>query len=227
MTKELTMKRTIVLVLALGLLAGAAVSTPAVAKRKAKPVKTTLYFHGASPLGEMDIEAGLSGQYPEMNATEPSDPLPKSMGLAMVGAGGNGTPNPQCAGSPLFPLWQGDVNGTVVGDVKASLDVVGASTAKMAVRLWPMVPPFGSCDSQAAQAYIDPVAEVLVDVPPGAGTIEAVFKGVKFKTSGKLLIQFTPLLEGPTVGRVLYDSTATTAQIEFTCIPASGSSCTP
>jgi hypothetical protein len=221
------MKRTIGLVLMLGLVMGALGAAPAVAKKKAKPVATTLYFHGGEPVGEMEMEAGLAGQYRVMDATEPTDPLPKSFALAAVGAGGTGTPNPQCAGTPLFPVWQGDVNGTVVGDIKFSLDSVGGSATQLAVRVWGMVPPFGACDSTAGESYIEPEAEVLVDVPPGAGTIEGVLKGVNFKAAGKLMIQFTPILEGPTVGRVLYDSPSVTSQVEFTCIPASGKSCTP
>jgi hypothetical protein len=221
------MKRTIGSVLMLGLVVGALGATPAVAKKKAKPVATTLYFHGTEPLGEMELEAGIAGSYRVMDATEPSDPAPKSMALLAVGAAGNGTPNPQCAGSPLFPLWQGDVNGTIVGNIKVSLDAVSLPATKLDVRVWGMVPPFGSCDSQGTEAYIDPDAEVRVDVPPGAGTITAVLKGVRFKTAGKLMIQFTPVLEGVTGGRVLYDSTSTISQMKFTCIPASGASCTP
>ncbi|MGH2807465.1 MAG: hypothetical protein ACRDKT_09325 [Actinomycetota bacterium] len=222
------MRRTIGVLVMLGLVVGALGAPPAVAKRKKKkkPVPVTLYFHGTEPLGEMQLEAGLAGSYPEMNATEPADPAPKSMALVAAGAGGNGTPNPQCAGSPLFPLWQGDVSGTIVGDVKASLDVVSLPATKVDVRLWGIVPPFGACDSQGTEAYLDPAAEVRVDVPPGAGTIEAVFKNVRFVAEGKLLIQYTPILEGVTGARVLYDSTSTTSQIEFTCIPASGTSCT-
>jgi hypothetical protein len=225
--KKATTRRTIGVVLLLGLFAGAFAAPSAAAKKRAKPVKTTLYFHGAEPLGEMELEAGIAGQYRVMDPTEPTEPAPKSMALLAAGAGGNGTPNPQCAGSPLFPLWQGDVNGTIVGDIKVALDVVSLPATKLDVRVWGMVPPFGSCDSQGTEAYIDPNAEVRVDVPPGAGTITAVLKGVRFKAAGKLMIQFTPILDGVTGGRVLYDSTATVSQMEFTCIPTSGASCTP
>ena len=221
------MKRTLSVVLILAVVLGAFAAVPAQAKKKKKPVPVTLYFHGANPLGEQDLEAGISGQYREMDATEPSETAPKSQFLLAAGAAGYGTPNPQCAGNPLFPVWQGDVSGTVVGNVKVSLDAISLPATKISVRLWGMVPPFGSCDSQGTEAYVPHSAEVTVDVPPGAGTIEAVFKGVNFKADGKLMIQFTPILEGATATRVLYDSTTTLSQIEFSCIPTSGKSCTP
>ena len=222
------MKRSVGVVLMLCLVMGALVVTPAEAKKKKKAkVPVTLFFHGREPVGELELEDGISGLYRSMDTKEPTEPAPKSMGLVAVGAAGNGTPNPQCAGNPLFPVWQGDVSGTIVGDVKVSLDAASLPVTKIDVRLWGIVPPFGSCDSQGVEAYVPPAAEVRVDAPPGAGTIEAVFKGVRFKADGKLMIQFTPVLDGATATRVLYDSTATTSQIEFTCIPTSGTSCTP
>ena len=221
------MKRSIGVILMLCLSLGALVAAPAEAKKKAKAQPVKLYFHGENFFGEQDLENGVSGIYREMDTSEPTEAAPKSHGLVAVGAGGNGTPNPQCAGNPLFPVWQGDVSGTVVGDIKVSLDAISLPATKIDVRVWGMVPPFGSCTSQGVEAYIEPAAEVRVDVPPGAGTIQAVLKGVKFQAEGKLMIQFTPVLEGATMTRVLYDSTSTISEMEFTCIPASGSSCTP
>ena len=221
------MKRSFGVVLMLCLSLGALVAAPAEAKKKAKAQPVTFYFHGDNFFGEQDFENGVSGIYRSMDTTEPTEAAPKSHGLVTVGAGGTGTPNPQCAGSPFFPVWQGDVNGTVVGDIKVSLDSISLPVTKIDVRVWGMVPPFGSCDSVVGESYIEPAAELRVDVPPGAGTIEAVLKNVKFKAEGKVMIQFTPLLETPTMARVLYDSTSTISQMEFTCIPASGSSCTP
>lgn len=220
------MRRSVGVVLMLCLAFGALIAAPAEAKKK-KAAPVTLYFHGDNMFGEQDLEMGITGVYRNMDTTEPTEAAPKSHGLVAVGAGGVGTPNPQCAGNPFFPVWQGDVSGTVVGDIKVSLDAISLPATKIDVRVWGLVPPFGSCDSQGTEAYIEPAAEVRVDVPPGAGTIEAVLKGVKFKAEGKLMIQFTPVLEGPTMTRVLYDSTSTISQMEFTCIPASGSSCAP
>lgn len=219
------MKKASIVVVLIGLIAAALVAAPAHAKKKAVP--TTLYFHGTQYVGETEIPDGINGIYRTMDSTEPSDPAPKSVALAAVGAGGNGTPNPQCAGSPLFPVWVGDVNGTVVGDIKVSLDSVSIPATKVDVRVWGIAPSLAACDSGETEGYVDPMAETRVDIPAGAGTIEAVLENVKFKTAGKLTIQFTPILEGPTAARMLYDSTSTISQIEFTCIPASGATCTP
>ena len=219
------MKKSTIAVLAIALIAASLAVAPAHAKKKAVP--TTLYFHGTQYVGETEIPDGINGIYRTMDATEPADPAPKSVFLAAVGAAGNGTPNPQCAGNPLFPVWVGDVNGTIVGDLKVSLDSVSLPVTKVDVRVWGFGPGLAACDSGETEGYVEPFAEARVDVPPGPGTIEAVLENVKFKTSGKLLIQFTPVLEGPTATRMLYDSTSTVSQIEFTCIPAGGAACTP
>ena len=219
----LLMKKTIAVVALAALVAGAFAVTPAEAGKK--PQKVTMYFHGGLPIGEPEIVDGISGLYRTMDTTKPTDPVPKSVALTAAGAGGNGTPNPTCAGNPLFPVWVGDVTGKVVGDVKVALDAASLPVTKIDVRLWGIVPGIGACDSGATEAYVDPAAEVRVDVPPGAGTIEAVFKKVNFPAEGKLMIQFTPVLDGVTYTRVLYDSTTTTSQIQFTCIPTSGKSC--
>ena len=192
-----------------------------------KAVPTTLYFHGTQYVGETEIPDGVSGLYRTMDGNEPTDPAPKSVSLLAVGAAGSGTPNTECAGNPLFPVWVGDVNGTIVGDLKLSLDSVSLPATKVDVRVWGFVPGVGACNSQGVEGYVKPFAETRVDVPPGPGTIEAVLKNKKFKTLGKLMVQITPVLDGATATRVLYDSSTTISQIEFTCAPASGPSCLP
>ena len=209
----------------LGLLTASLIAAPVHAKKSASP--TTLYFHGNEYVGEVEIPDGVNGLYRQMDAAEPTDPAPKSVALLAVGAAGNGTPNPQCSGNPLFPVWVGDVTGTIVGDLKVSLDSVSLPATKVDVRVWGFVPGLGACDSQGVEGYVEPFAETRVDVPPGPGTIEAVLENKKFKTEGRLMIQFTPVLDGATATRVLYDSTATLSQIDFNCIPTKGKSCTP
>jgi hypothetical protein len=219
------MKKALVTAIVLGLIASAfGISAHA---KKAKPAPVTLYFHGNEYVGEVEIPDGVNGIYRQMDATESTDPAPKSVFLLAGGAAGNGTPNPTCAGNPLFPVWVGDVNGTIVGDLKVSLDAVSLPATKVDVRVWGFVPGIGACDSQGTEGYVDPMSETRVDVPPGAGTIEAVLKNTKFKAEGRLMVQFTPVLEGPTATRMLYDSSTTVSQIEFKCVPAEGSSCTP
>jgi hypothetical protein len=190
------------------------------AKKKAKPVATTLYFHGGTPLGELEIDQQVGGVWRKMDPIEPTDPAPKSFGLVAAGAAGTGTPNPQCAGSPFFPVWVGAVDGRIVGDLKLSLDMVSAPTGQVEVRAW------GYSNSLACnETYVEPDAKVLVDLPAGQGTLVAEMKGVDFIAHGALMVQVTPLLEGPTAARVLYDSTSAISQVEFSCIPASGTSC--
>ncbi|HJR46103.1 MAG TPA: hypothetical protein VJ927_10920 [Actinomycetota bacterium] len=213
------MKRSIVLILVLGLVAGSVAT--AQAGKKAKPVKTTLYFHGGSPIGETEIADIVSGLYRKMDTTEPADPTAKSVALVAAGAGGIGTPNPTCAGSPLFPVWVGDVEGKIVGDITIKLSAVGAP-APIDVRVWGMVPGPTACDSQGVEGYVDPHAEVRVDAPAGPGEIEAVLEDVNFPAQ-RLMVQFTPVLEGPTATRVLYDSTSFISQMEFSCVPPKGS----
>ena len=222
------MKKLITVILTFGLVAGALAIAPAHAKKKKKaPVATTLYFHGGQYVGETEIPDGVNGLYRTMNTEEPTDPAPKSVELVAAGAAGNGTPNPTCAGNPLFPVWVGEVDGQIVGDVKVSLDAVSLPATKVDVRVWGIVPGLGACDSGATMGYVDPGGEVRVDVPPGPGTIEALIKGVNFPAEGRLMVQFTPVLEGVTASRMLYDSTTTISQIEFSCVPSSGTSCTP
>lgn len=216
------MRKLFAFALIVGLIASS-LAAPALAgkKKKAKPVASTLYFHGSQPVGEIEIPDIISGLYRTMDTSEPADPTPKSVALVAAGAGGVGTPNPNCAGSPLFPVWVGEVDGRVVGDIKIALSAVGAP-APVDVRVWGSVPGPTACDSQGVEGYVEPDAEVRVDLPAGAGEIEAVLKGVDFTAYERLMVQFTPVLEGPTAARVLYDSSSFVSQIEFTCIPNKG-----
>lgn len=222
------MKKVLATALILGLVA-TALAAPAFAgkKKKAKPVATTLYFHGTAPAGEVEIPDIVSGLYRTMDTTEPTDPAPKSVALVAAGAGGNGTPNTQCSGSPLFPVWVGHVDGKIVGDIKVSLSAVSAP-ASVDVRVWGSVPGPTACTSQGVEGYVPPDAEVRVDLPAGPGEIEAVLKGVNFPAASRLMIQITPVLDGPTAARVLYDSSSFVSQMEFSCIPIKGAkTCTP
>ena len=216
----------LVAVLMLSAVAMSAFAAPAAQAKKKKPASTTLYFHGTQYVGEAEIPDGVNAIYRTMDATEPTDPAPKSVSLLAAGAAGSGTPNPTCAGNPLFPVWVGDVNGTVVGDLKVSIDAVSLPT-QVDVRVWGFVPGIGACDSQGVEGYVEPFAETRIDVPAGVGTLETVLKNKKATTLGKLMVQITPVLEGPTATRFLYDSTSAVSQIEFKCAPATGASCLP
>jgi hypothetical protein len=221
----------------IGLLVGA-VAVPAEAgkKKKAKPVATKLFLHGASPIGESDSFSVVADTYLPMDKTEPAGSEPKSKFITNYIVG----PNTACAGNNLFPVWSGQVIGTIKGDIKVTLHTVG-TPGPVEIRVWPDV---GSslCDTDnpvsPSDAYVDPAGAVTVDLPPGQAATEAVIKGVNFQAKSTLVIQVSPTvavdlpspggsLLNPFVSRLLYDTPEVASSIEFTCIPATGKSCTP
>jgi hypothetical protein len=67
---------------------------------------------------------------------------------------------------------------------------------------------------------------------------EAVIKGVNFKAVGSMIVQVSPVVAvdipspggailTPFISRILYDTPEFASSLEFSCIPASGKSCTP
>lgn len=220
------MRKAIIVALVLGLLVGATSGPAAGKKKKAKPVATTLFMHSEVPIGEIESTEGLlESTYMAMDATEPSNQIPASMHL--LGPTPAFGPNTDCAGNQLFPIWVGDVSGTVKGTMKATFDVV-ASGGVVDVRVWADVQSL-MCDGGLtgdASDYVPPVAQQEVELPIGPGTIEVKFKKMNFKAVGSLMFQITPLATPP-YGRVFYDSPDFAARLEFKCFPASGKSCTP
>lgn len=216
---------------AVAVLALAAVATPAVAK-KAKPVKTTLYMHGSEVVGELESTPIVADGYLSMDPNEPEGAESKSHGIA----NGVVTPNHQCAGNNLYPVFIGEVSGRIVGDMKVTLHAL-STPGKVDVRVWPDVASL-LCTSELAMTtdYPEPAAEATVDLPAGHGTIEAVFEDVNFVAGSTLMLQVSPETTpagpeevfAPFVARVLYDSTDFASSIEFACIPAGrAKSCTP
>lgn len=215
-----------------GLFALAAVAAPAVAKKTAKPVKTTLYMHGSEVVGELESTPIVADAYLTMDANEPEGAEPKSHGIA----NGVVTPNHQCAGNNLYPVFVGEVSGRIVGDMKVTLHAV-STPGQVDVRVWPDVASL-LCTSELAGTtdYPEPAAEATVDLPPGHGTIEAVFEDVNFAVGATLMVQVSPETTAagpeevfaPFVARVLYDATDFASSIEFQCIPAGrAKTCTP
>lgn len=203
------MKRTVVVFLALGLVFGAI----ATAEAKPKPVKTTLYMHGVYQFGEVDgIEWLVSGTPPmQMDTTEPTESQPRSMFT------GNPVLNRSCTGLPTgFPTWEATgVSGTVVGDAKLVVHLASPPT-KLTARLWIDTPMF-SCND----AYIEPLSEVVVDIPAGQNEVEIVFPGLKKKATFNMIVEIL----GSGVGqasRVFYDSPDMATSLEFSCVPAKG-----
>ncbi len=216
------MRKALTIILSLALVVGAMAATPAQAakkkKKKPKAVVTTLYAHGSMPFGELEIPDAVNGVYMTMDKNEPSGGQPKSMGFTHYVGG----PNPNCAGNFLFPVFVGDVSGTITGDITVTLNTLAIPGSQVDVRVWPDITAL-SCND----AYPTPAGEVRVDLPAGQGTTEAKIEGVNFPVAAKMMLQVTPVIGGTTQGRLLYDASSAATSISFSCIPASGTSCTP
>ncbi len=221
------MRKALLIALTAGLVASS-LAGPALAgkKKKAKPVATTLYLHGSEVVGELEnYFLVASGTYMSMDKSEPSGAEPKSKLLTNYVLG----PNTECAGNDFFPVWVGDLSGKVTGDMKITFHSIATPGAAVDVRVWPDVAS-QLCTNETLGVfdYPEPAGEVRVNLPPGPGSVEAVIEGVKFNAGSKLMLQLTPAIEGPFLGRALYDSTSYVSKIEFNCTPAAGaSSCTP
>ena len=227
------MKRSIILMMVFALIAGLmSGGATAAKKKKTKPVKTTLYFHGNEVVGESESMGAVADVPLPMSPEKPTGSEPKSKQIT----NGVVTPNGRCANNNLFPNWKGDVAGTIKGDVKVTFTSVG-SPGQVVVRLWPDIAAL-ACDSTASGSmdYVEPAGETVVDLAPGTGEVTAVLKKVKAKAIGSLLVQISPAemetpagesVFPPSFARVLYDTEAYASRVEFTCIPAKGKSCTP
>jgi hypothetical protein len=221
------MKKTLVALMALGL-AASLMGAPAVAKKKAKPVATTLYFHGTQQAGEAQMdETWLNNNWMTMDATEPAAGAPKSMFVTNYMRG----PNTDCNGNGLLPVWRGNLAGTVKGDVKLTLNTVATPAVQLVASLYPDAT--GQCASDGSNPALpaaeapQPVAQETVDVAPGPGVTEIVFKGVNFKSAANMIVQLhVPNLSTPGQVRVLYDSADYATNVSFLCAPAAGKTCT-
>lgn len=213
------MRRSLVIGLVIALAVGA-LALPAQAK-KAKPVSTTLYLHGTTPVGDYAEFANYANTMSAMpmDTTKPTSPYPKSMSFSVpVG-------NDQCTGNPLFPSWEGTgISGKIVGDV--TLDAHFASPPSSATaRVW-VDTPFSSCTSSTAgtDAYVEPLQSVDFDVPAGSNEVKIVFKKLNVPVTANIVVevlQTSPAKQG----RILYDGSGFESNLTFNCIPASGTSC--
>ncbi len=236
-------KKLIVLGILIGLLAGA-LAAPAMAGKKkkkpktppaaAQPVPTTMFLEGTNRFGEQDagplINPGSPvppGQY--LKLTKEAGTGEKSMGIPSYSVG----PNNRCAGNSLFPVFVGNVTGTVKGDIKVTFEAVGTPGSKAEVRVWPDLPATPSAPI-CNDAYVEPAGAVVVNIPSSRGAVEAVIPGMDFPATSTILIQLTgvagSIAGGPTVppfyARAFYG--LETTKVEFPCLPAAGAaSCLP
>jgi hypothetical protein len=200
------MKKAIVAIGAVALLVASLVQPASAGGGK----KVTLYLHGNHPFGEVIEEATniSDGTVMLMDATEPSSPAPKSFGV-------NQPFNEMCTGNSLFPSWQGQLEGTIVGPIKLTAHLVSPPT-QIRVRLWVDI-PFGSCTSAAAgvEDYVDPQFETIVDVPAGHNELEVVLKNTKLPVTAGMVLELSQA-DPSTQGRVLYDSPDLASNLQFT-----------
>lgn len=198
------------------------------AKKSKKAIPHVLYFHGSVPSGEAyyaDSVANSTG-FQTMDATEPADPAPKSMGVTNYVVG----PNTTCSGNSLFPTWEGAVTGKVSGDLKVYLNAIGHAASTVQVDVF--ADGLGGCESTlGSTGYVPPVESTTVTLAPGPAENEVVFKKVKFKSLINIVVMVTPVASDPGLdpssqARLLYDSPDFASRIEFMCVPASGKSCT-
>jgi len=205
-------KKVLTLCLTAGLVAGMLALPAEAKKKKPKPVASTLYLEGVSNFGEED-QTGTGTYLKLQNAAGSGE---KSMGFF----NGVASPNTKCAGNSLMPVFVGSVSGQIVGDMKISFNTLG-TPGKAQVRVWPDV-----AGQACNDAYIEPAASVDVDLPAGKGLVEAVLEDVNFQAGSLMMVQVTPILGAPAYySRVLYGTED--SKVEFSCIPASGKTCTP
>lgn len=219
------MRKTITTVLALGLVVGALLAPAAEAKKKKKPVATTLYLHATEQADEVNAFTGDA--FNIMDSTAPTATSPSSMFVTNYVVG----PNTACSGNQLVPTWQGNLAGTVKGNLTVKLHTVATPAAQLNIELF--ADGTGGCNSDlGSTGYVPPVSAQVVDVPAGQGTVEAKFSGLNFKTVGNLTVMVTMapgvsgVLADPVQVRLLYDSTDYPAAVTFGCLPAKGKSCT-
>lgn len=210
-----------VVALALGTLASPAVGAKKKKKKKPQPVETVLYMHGETPFGEVDgaqwlADGGAGMSRLTLDTVEPSGAQPKSMNYFSPAL------NDQCTGLPLaFPTFNGPMKGKIVGDATLKLNFVSAPASGVLARVWGDIAPFSACND----AYIEPAAETLFDIPPGQNEVEVVLEGLDLEVGSFLMIEI--LAPSGTdysgqLGRLLYDSPSAASSITFNCLPAKG-----
>lgn len=226
-TKGQTMRKTLTMAIAAVMALGMLVA-PATQAAKKKPVKTALYLHGASQVGEADIpQTWREDKWHSMDKNKPSTGAPKSMFVTNYVVG----PNTECSGNGLVPTWRGNLTGTVKGTATATFHTVATPGARITVDLYP--DGNGGCNGIDGTAeYVPPEAQQIVDVPAGQGKVEVKFPNLNFKTRGSLvmMVAMAPgtsgVLADPVQVRILYDSAEFASSLNFKCIPAKGKACT-
>lgn len=182
-----------------------------------EPLHVELFVHGETSVGEAHFPNALGGSYMTMDRKRPISEVPKSIGFTNVGGA---APNPDCAGSPYFPVWVGEVGGHIEGDVIFEFFVVSSPGGKVEVRVWPDMSTFG-CNED----YRVPSAKSVVELPVGSGKVTALMRGANFESAANVMVQVTPLMPGVGQGRILYDAASAPTSLSFDCTPLWGDTC--
>ncbi|MGH2693786.1 MAG: hypothetical protein ACRDJJ_03110 [Actinomycetota bacterium] len=192
------MRRTAVTAIVLGLVAGSLAAPGRAGGKK----NVTLYLHGREVVGEFELpETWLNANPMTMDGTKPKGQTRSRFATNYVVG-----PNGECSGNGLYPLWRGELRGTVTGNIKITVHTVATPAAKLVLELFPDAT--GGCNSAVSEDYIPPAASKTMDVPPGPGKVVAVIKNAKFKVAASLWLQVRIADQGtsPAQVRLLYDS---------------------
>ena len=190
---------------------------PTSAAPEPEPIHIEMFAHGKAPAGEAQIHEAFSGSYMTMDRKAPTTDTPKS--IAFINAG-PASPEPRCAGSPLFPVWVGEVGGHIKGKIVFEFYVVSSPGGKARVRVWPDMTTFG-----CGEEYREPSAMTVVDLPTGSGKGSAVMKDVNFEAATSVMVQVNPSTPGASQARVLYDARSAPTSFTFDCTPLWGETC--
>ena len=222
------MKKVVAVGIALGLVVGSLTAPAMAAKKKkkkkpavVKPVPTTLYAHGPSPVGEIDgaqwfTELGSVPSPLTLDAVKPDGTQPKSMTFA------NPALNDTCSGLPTaHPVFNGPLVGTIKGDAKITGYFAAAPSKDLIARIWVDTSTFNCNDG-----YIPPASEVKFEVPAGQSEVVITFPGLNVTAQSHVMITILTADAASgwagQAGRLLYDSTSALTRLEFPCIPAKG-----
>lgn len=194
------MKKLILLLAGLAVLATSLVAPAVAAKSKA----TTFYLHGKGPVQEAYLnETLVDSIWMTMDTTEPTKPDPASMFITNYVGG----PNTDCDGNRLLPVWMGDFAANFNGSAKVTLHTLATPGSAMVVSLYRDAT--GTCSGNLPTGATEapkPVAQTEVEVAAGAAATEVVFKKLKFKSMANVALQLHIPNGTPGQIRVLFDS---------------------
>ena len=199
-----------------------AIAGPALAATKAaKPTTVTMYFHGTSQVAQQDTEVG--GELLPMNRSKPSGSSDKYYPFF----GAVQTPNTECAGSPLFANWFGDVSGQLTGKATVRFYAVSTPASTARVQLFDNGTA-SACNSSLGGSGLPPLlGETSVALPSSPGLVTAVIpiKGMP-KVHGALDVQIQVAdfmgKAAPQLSNVFFDSSASPSSVTFSCLPKPG-----